>query len=48
MIVIIKGMLKFLNFAENFEALHLDDEKSLILSILTASIDHAPNLITTL
>jgi len=39
---------KFLNFAENIDALHPDGEKSQILSILTAYIDYAPNLITTL
>jgi len=33
---------------ENFNALHPDGEKSQILSILTAYIDYAPNLITTL
>ena len=31
-----------------FDTLHLDGEKSHILSILTAQIDYAPNLITTL
>jgi len=44
----LEGMLKFLNFAEKFDALHPDGEKSQILSILTAWIDYAPNLITTL
>ena len=34
--------------SENFDILHPDDEKSQILSILTALIDYAPNLITTL
>jgi len=32
----LKGMLKILNFEENFDALHPDGEKSQILSILTA------------
>jgi len=33
---------------ENFDALHPDGEKSQIFLILTAQIDIAPNLITTL
>jgi len=33
---------------KNFDALHPDGEKPQILSILTAYIDYAPNLITTL
>ena len=33
---------------ENFDALHPDGEKSQILSILTAYIDYAPNLIVIL
>jgi len=33
---------------KNFDALHPDGEKSQIFSILTAYIDYAPNLITTL
>jgi len=32
---------------ENFGALHPDGEKSQILSVLTAYIDYAPNLIRT-
>jgi len=35
-------------YDENFDALHPDGEKSQVLSILTAYIDYAPNLITTL
>jgi len=31
-----KSMVKFLNFAENFDALHPDGEKSQIFFILTA------------
>jgi len=33
---------------ENFDTLHPHGEKSQILSILTAYIDYAPDLITTL
>ena len=37
---VLKGMLNFLNFTENFDAFHPDGEKSQILSILTAQIDY--------
>ena len=43
-----KNMPKFLNYAENFDALHPDGEKSQVFSILTSETDYVPNLITTL
>ena len=43
-----KGMQKILNFAEIFDTLHPDGEKSQILFILTPQIEYAPKRITAL